>query len=66
MRVRRYLGRNAWTISSSSGKRPAEYFENISLPFTATSKTPRSPRVSSASMPISFLIVAASLEALDR
>ena len=61
-----YLGRNAWTISSSCGKRPAEYFENISLPFTATSKTPRSPRVSSASMPISFLIVAARLEALDR
>jgi hypothetical protein len=61
-----YFVPSALMISWSSGKRPVACFEKITLPSTATSKTPRSPRVSSASIPTSLLIAAARLAAFGR
>jgi hypothetical protein len=62
----RYISLSAAMISSSSGNRPADDFEKMTLPSAATSNTPRSPRVSSASIPSSREIAAARLVALGR
>ena len=53
-------------ISRSLGKRPASCLEKILVLSTLTTKMPPLPRTTSDSIPSSFLISAARLEALGR
>jgi hypothetical protein len=53
-------------ISFSDGNRPASFFEKICRLSAVTTKVPPLPRTSSLSMPSSFLISAARLEARGR
>jgi len=53
-------------ISLSAGKRPSSRLEKMRSPSTLTSKMPPLPRTSFDSIPSSFLISAARLEARGR